>query len=116
MNPAYAAADAAEEQEKNISGVVSDFAAVLWIRCWGNIPRRVVVATRRGRGDEMNVWSYTLRLTCDTSEHPARTLVFSSLYDRTVADIEQTTMSARPVSAPGALGMANSSTKTRHDV
>lgn len=34
MNPAFAAADASEEQEKNISGVVADFAAVLWIRCW----------------------------------------------------------------------------------
>lgn len=64
----------------------------------------------------MNVWSYTLRLTCDAAEHPARTIVFSVLYDRTVAEIEQATMSARPVSLPGSLGMANSSTKTRHDV
>ncbi len=64
----------------------------------------------------MNVWSYALRLTCDTVEHPARTIVFSALYDRTVADTEQTTMSARPISVPGALGMAFSRNRTRHDV
>lgn len=65
----------------------------------------------------MNVWSYALRLTCNaTCYGAARTNVFSVLYDLTVAEIEQTTMAARPISIPGALGMAFSRNRTRHDV